>query len=104
MTRVIVALVVMAVAPTLATAATAATPAQADAKVIACFHTNHVAAKKTLPFLGVIATFPGFNHHHWYTLGWKVVNGQVSGAISAHSPLSPAELAIGRRCGNAWRR
>src|SRR4249920_1423837 len=103
MTRAIVALAVMAVALTLATTAPAATPAQADAKVIACFHRNHVAAKKTLPFPGVIATFPGFNHYHWYSLSWIVVNGRVSGARTAHSLLTPAELAIGRRCSKAWR-
>jgi hypothetical protein len=97
-------LVAAVVALLLAEVARAATPAQADAKVIACFHKNHVAAKKTAPFPGVIATFPGYNHYHWYTLGWRVVNGRVVGALTAHSPLSPAELAIGRRCGNAWRR
>ncbi len=97
-------LVAVVAALLLVEVARAATPAQADARVIACFHKNHVAAKRTLPFPGVIATFPGFNHYHWYSLGWIIVKGQVSGARFAHSLLTPAELAIGRRCANTWRR
>ena len=104
-TRATLTIIAVVAALLLAAVARAATPAQAGAKVIACFHKNHVAAKKTAPFPGVIATFPGYNHYHWYSLGWIVTNGQVSGALTAHSrPLTPAELAIGRRCGNAWRR
>jgi hypothetical protein len=101
---IITAMLAVSAALALPPAAAAATPAQAAAKVIVCFQKNHVAAKKTSPFPGVLATFPGYNHFHWYSLGWIVVHGHVSGVLTAHSPLGPAELAIGRRCSNAWRR
>jgi hypothetical protein len=58
MIRVIAAFVLVSLS--LAAGASAATPAQADAKVIACFHRSHVTAKRTTS--GVIATFPGYYH------------------------------------------